>query len=247
MIPVKIVLISCLSFVGYRVPGDMTITVMSFAFPSGLPEVEAGTRLFIFDCRELPDPYFESGLAKLSGLAPEVQAFFRKRSRKIGPFIHSIEMVVKESVSACAANDDSVVFAFGCTGGHHRSVYCANMIAGYLRKQGVLGVKEVHTELGMNGRPDDGGSVTTKEELGIYFHEWQSPEARRFLRELGVSIRNWRIFTRRKGMADGESWTYARLADSEGISRPRAKQIVDRTGELLKVRFKCGKFSGANA
>ena len=37
--------------------------------------------------------------------------------------------------------------AFGCTGGQHRSVYCANMLAKHLREKNQLHVEVRHREL----------------------------------------------------------------------------------------------------
>ena len=45
-----------------------------------------------------------------------------------------------------------------------------------------------------------------------------------------ISERNWRIYMRRIGHADGNVWTFRALAEAEkNITRVRAYQIVDQT------------------
>ena len=65
--------------------------------------------------------------------------------------------------------------------------------------------------------------------IGTCFHEWKTPEARKMLEEAGISERNWALFMRRSGLADGTVWTFAQLANEYGIARPRAHQIVAST------------------
>ena len=57
---------------------DIKISVISFAYSMGLPPVaeDACKGGFVFDCRELPDPYFEEGLSGYSGLDQPVIDFF---------------------------------------------------------------------------------------------------------------------------------------------------------------------------
>ena len=64
-------------------------------------------------------------------------------------------------------------------------------------------------------------------------YEWHTPEAKRLLKEMGISERNWKIFSRHIGKADGRAWTFGMLADKESISRPRAYQIFKKTQGIL--------------
>ena len=73
------------------------------------------------------------------------------------------------------------------------------------------------------------------EHFGDVFHEWNTKKAQEFFGASGISERNWRVFMRSVGMADGERWTLRRIADEEGnISHVRAWQIVQQTRKNLK-------------
>ena len=82
-----------------------------------------------------------------------------------------------------------------------------------------------------------GALMAIMEEFGDIFHEWKGPRAAKFLKASGISERNWRIFMRRLGLADGNVWTFQALAEAEkniicaekNITRVRAYQIVDQT------------------
>ena len=41
------------------------------------------------------------------------------------------------------------MFCFGCTGGQHRSVYCAEALAGHLSSKYGIGVELFHREQGV--------------------------------------------------------------------------------------------------
>jgi RNase adaptor protein for sRNA GlmZ degradation len=46
-------------------------------------------------------------------------------------------------------NFTDIMVAFGCTGGQHRSVYCANRLADYLKSKYDLDIQVRHRELEM--------------------------------------------------------------------------------------------------
>ena len=73
------------------------------------------------------------------------------------------------------------------------------------------------------------------EEFGDVFHEWNTRKAASFFKQTGISKRNWRIYMRSTGQADGKAWTYRAIADDEGnISHVRAWQIVRQTEKNLQ-------------
>lgn len=86
-----------------------------------------------------------------------------------------------------------------------------------------------------------GALMAITEEFGDIFHEWKGPRAARFFKVSGISERNWRIFMRRLGLADGNVWTFQALADAEkniacaekNITRVRAYQIVVQTQKRI--------------
>ena len=89
------------------------------------------------------------------------------------------------------------------------------------------------------GRVLEGMATVQKmelEQIDEMLNEWHTPEAQRLLEKMGVSERNWRIFARRLGRADGQTWTFEMLANEENISRPRVYQIFRRTQAILAAR-----------
>ena len=73
------------------------------------------------------------------------------------------------------------------------------------------------------------------------FHEWHGADAEKLLKMMGVSERNWAIYARHMGLADGEQWTFADLADEYKISRQRAHQIFNKT--TLRTQQFCEKMN----
>ena len=110
----------------------MNISIISFAYSKGEPPVaEDGCRAgFVFDCRELPDPFFEEGLSEYSGLDQPVIDFFARHKEQVDRFLDAAELRVRQSIEKRPETKDGhLLVAFGCHGGHHRSVYLAERFA----------------------------------------------------------------------------------------------------------------------
>jgi RNase adaptor protein for sRNA GlmZ degradation len=59
-----------------------------------------------------------------------------------------VNNLIEQTVSDYQSrNFTDLQVAFGCTGGQHRSVYCANLLAGYLRDRHSVNVELRHREL----------------------------------------------------------------------------------------------------
>ena len=110
----------------------LKVSVVSFAYSIGLPaDAEYdGLDRFVFDCRALPDPYFEEGLREYSGLDQPVIDFFKQHKTQIDHFLDAAEAFVRRSIKThLGAGGGHLQVAFGCHGGHHRSVYLAECFA----------------------------------------------------------------------------------------------------------------------
>lgn len=126
----------------------LAVRVASFSYRNGLPDDLAGHGGgWVFDCRFLPNPGREARFAALTGRDAPVAAFLDAE-----PAVQAFLARVGELVDAAVDNyrgrnftDLSV--AFGCTGGQHRSVYCAERLAAHLRARGVA-VALSHREQG---------------------------------------------------------------------------------------------------
>jgi len=126
----------------------LTVRIKSFSYRSGIPNDEKGYGGgFVFDCRALPNPGRLEQLNKLTGEAPEVIAFLEKE-QIVQRYIHHIyEMISIVVENYKSRNFTDLMIAFGCTGGRHRSVYCANLLAQHLREKYDFNVEVRHHEL----------------------------------------------------------------------------------------------------
>lgn len=126
----------------------LTVRIQSFSYKHGLPKDDTGHGGgFIFDCRALPNPGRLEKFARYTGNDPEVIAFLEN-----APEVHSFMTRVRDLISQVVENYQKRNFshlsvAFGCTGGQHRSVYCANMLAKYLREKYSIHVELTHRDL----------------------------------------------------------------------------------------------------
>ena len=122
--------------------GAMTIECLSFGFKNGLPR-EAD---LVFDVRCLPNPYYISELKSLTGLDEAVRDYVMQWPSSAG-MLERILGLLDFSLPLYAAEGKShLVVAFGCTGGHHRSVTFAELAAAHLRGR-FPGAAAVHRDL----------------------------------------------------------------------------------------------------
>ena len=121
----------------------MKVTILSFSYKRGLPEDKTGNSGgFVFDCRAMPNPYWDESLRGCTGRDKPVCDFFDRHRDKVDCFLGAAETLVRQSIDEYL-NDgrDHLQVAFGCTGGQHRSVYFAERMAERLK--GIEGVEIV--------------------------------------------------------------------------------------------------------
>ncbi len=127
---------------------QLTVRVQSFSFKEGMPQDDSGHGGgFVFDCRALPNPGRHERFAPLTGKDREV-ADFLKNDAAVREFLrHAIALVDRSVENYRNRNFTNLTVAFGCTGGRHRSVYCAERLAEHLRLQHPVQVKVAHLAL----------------------------------------------------------------------------------------------------
>ncbi len=125
----------------------LTIDIRSFGFHrSGVPRDESGNAGgYVFDCRALPNPVYDPALAPLCGVHPEIHAFFATHPEVEEFMQHASALVTLSARSFHARAYTHMTITFGCTGGQHRSVYCAERTATHLRE--IFAGEEVHVTL----------------------------------------------------------------------------------------------------
>lgn len=106
--------------------------VTSFSYRHGLPR-EAD---LVFDVRFLANPHYDETLRPLTGTDAAVAEFI-ERDPGFATFFESLTALLEPLLPRYAGEGKSyLTIAFGCTGGRHRSVFCAERLAAWLRDKG---------------------------------------------------------------------------------------------------------------
>ncbi|OQX85791.1 hypothetical protein B6D60_07285 [candidate division KSB1 bacterium 4484_87] len=127
---------------------ELVIDLFSFGYQkSGIPEDETDNNGgFVFDCRFLPNPGREPEYADLTGKDAEVISYLEKYSQ-VKEFLEAAKKIVDLAIENYLERGFAhLMISFGCTGGQHRSVYCAEHMRRYLAEKPIT-VKLHHTEL----------------------------------------------------------------------------------------------------
>lgn len=112
-------------FQGQRDDSDLRVTVGSFGFKYG-PPLDGD---LVLDVRFLPNPNYEPTCRHLTGRDAEVVQFLEAYS-ETGEFLERAMGLLDFVVPRYASEGKSYLsIYFGCTGGHHRSVYLAEAAA----------------------------------------------------------------------------------------------------------------------
>lgn len=116
---------------------SFTLNVNSFSYKKGgIPEDLSGNGGgFVFDCRPLPNPGREARYKMLTGRDKDVISYLEKH-QEVDAFLDHVKAILTQSIDNYSARGfKHLMINFGCTGGQHRSVYCAELISRWLRKK----------------------------------------------------------------------------------------------------------------
>jgi aminoglycoside/choline kinase family phosphotransferase len=133
---------------------QLTVRVQSFSYKNGVPEDDSGHGGgYVFDCRALPNPGRHEQYAALTGRDREVAAFL-EGDVSVQEFLRHVFALADQSVDNYRKRNFTNLFiAIGCTGGRHRSVYCAERLAEHLRLEHPVQVKLTHLALEPAAQP----------------------------------------------------------------------------------------------
>ena len=119
----------------------MAISLVSFAYPAGLPPAAD----LVFDARFLRNPYYDPDLRPLCGLDPEIRSFMEQDPDFAAYYRHVrgiVEFLLPRFVQE---GKKYATICIGCTGGQHRSVTMIEKLGDDLARAGWA-VRVTHRE-----------------------------------------------------------------------------------------------------
>ncbi len=125
----------------------LTVRVSSFSYKKSIPDDISGNGGgFVFDCRALPNPGRQEAYRMLTGKDPEVIRFLAS-DESVQAFFKAAQAMIAPAVKNYLDRKfNSLMVSFGCTGGQHRSVYCAERLSEFLEENFNVNVILKHTE-----------------------------------------------------------------------------------------------------
>ena len=128
----------------------LVVTIYSFSFKRGIPVDESGNGGgYVFDCRSTHNPGKYEEYKHLTGLDQPVIDFL-EQDGEILTFLESVDKLIDHHVERFLERGFThLQVSFGCTGGQHRSVYCAEHLAKHLKEKYDVQIELNHRERGV--------------------------------------------------------------------------------------------------
>lgn len=127
--------------------GMLEVRIYSFAYKKGIPNDMSGNGGgYVFDCRALENPGKFEHYKHFTGRDQEVIDFMEKEGG-VFKFMDNVYALADAHVQRYIERKfTNLMFCFGCTGGQHRSVYCAQHLAEHIAHKFPVKVKLYHRE-----------------------------------------------------------------------------------------------------
>lgn len=125
----------------------LSVTIYSFSYKKRLPvDLSGNGGGFMFDCRSLPNPGRLDEYKALTGMDKPVIDFLNQKP-EVESFLQPIFSIAEQATNNYISRGfKNLMFGFGCTGGQHRSVYCAEQLKKHLTKKFDIEIKLFHKE-----------------------------------------------------------------------------------------------------
>ena len=138
------------TFSRYDAQGPLVVRVFSFSYKEGIPEDTSGNGGgYVFDCRSTHNPGRYEPYKQLTGLDEPVIRFLEDDG-EILTFLESVYKLADAHITRYLQRGfTNLMFSFGCTGGQHRSVYCAQHLAEHVHRKFGIEVHICHREQGI--------------------------------------------------------------------------------------------------
>ncbi len=128
----------------------LSVTISSFSYKREIPiDLADNGGGYVFDCRGLNNPGRHLEFKHLTGRDEEVKIFLEKNS-DVKEFMNHIYPIVDSTIEAYLERGfKDLMINFGCTGGQHRSVYCADKMFEHLKSKYDINIFLSHIEQGI--------------------------------------------------------------------------------------------------
>ena len=127
--------------------GSLVVRVFSFSYRKGIPADESGNGGgYVFDCRGIHNPGRYEPYKQLTGRDEPVVRFLEEDGEILTFMEHVYALADAHVARYLQRGFTDLMFAFGCTGGQHRSVYAAQHLAEHLHERFGIEVRLCHRE-----------------------------------------------------------------------------------------------------
>ena len=125
----------------------LLVRINSFSYKRGLPTDPTGNGGgFIFDCRGILNPGRYESYRSQTGKDSGVIQFLKTKSQ-VDTFLAGVFKTIDINIQTYLARGfENLQINFGCTGGQHRSVYCAEATKNYIERKYQVQVVLHHIE-----------------------------------------------------------------------------------------------------
>ncbi|HNX66116.1 MAG TPA: RNase adapter RapZ [Bacteroidales bacterium] len=125
----------------------LKINITSFSYSQGINLDKENGGGFVFDCRSLKNPGKDPEMSVLTGRDSRVTEFFASDDEALNFVLDCVNMIRNTIPLYRKKGISAINIAFGCTGGRHRSVWCADRAEALLGKTPGVEVVVCHTAL----------------------------------------------------------------------------------------------------
>ncbi|MDR1951017.1 MAG: phosphotransferase, partial [Bacteroidales bacterium] len=126
---------------------NLIVDINSFSYKKNYPQDPSGNGGgFVFDCRGLPNPGRFEAYKTLNGKDDAVKKYLEQYP-EVADFIDNAYRLVEPTIqNYISRNFEHLQINFGCTGGQHRSVYCAEKLAQKISQKFDIQITVKHRE-----------------------------------------------------------------------------------------------------